>query len=180
MLTLAILGLLAERPMHAYELRSHVSDLIGHNRPVSDGALYPAVRRLVDAGHVERREQPGQGGPTRRELHITAAGRSELLKRLAEPKPDEITDGGSFFTLLAFLSNVPGRDRQAAVLQRRLDFLTQPASFFRRDGAPVRIKDEPDRYRKGMLVMARAAQRAERAWLEEALRELRGKPSPDS
>ncbi|MGV9785684.1 hypothetical protein [Streptomyces sp. NPDC003435] len=36
----------------------------------------------------------------------------------------------------------------------------------------MRITDEPDPYRKGMLVTARAAQRAERAWLEEALRNL--------
>lgn len=180
MLTLTILGFLAERPMHAYELRGHVSGLIGHSRPVSDGALYPAITRLVDAGQVERREQPGQGGPARRELRITTAGRAELLRRLAEPKPAEITDGGAFFTLLAFLSNLPEPDRQAAVLQRRLDFLTQPAGFFHRDGSPVRIKDEPDRYRKGMLVMARATQRAERAWLEETLHELRGEERPGS
>ncbi|GHF04895.1 hypothetical protein GCM10017776_23250 [Streptomyces griseoluteus] len=43
---------------------------------------------------------------------------------------------------------------------------------------PVRIADESDPYRKGMLVMARAAQRAERAWLEEALRELDPPPTP--
>lgn len=66
------------------------------------------------------------------------------------------------------------------MLQRRLDFLTQPASFFHRAGAPVRIDDEPDRYRKGMLVMARATQRAERAWLEETLRELRGEDTAGS
>lgn len=172
MLTLSILGFLAERPMHAYELRRHISDLIGHNRPVSDGALYPAINRLRQAGHVERQAEPGDSAPPRQVLRITSAGRAELLRRLSEPKETEITDGGSFFTLLAFLSQVPDPGRQAAVLQRRLDFLTRPAGFFTRSGTPVRIKDEEDRYRRGMLVMARAAQRAERAWLEEALHEL--------
>ncbi|MEY9992757.1 hypothetical protein ABIE67_004789 [Streptomyces sp. V4I8] len=95
-----------------------------------------------------------------------------MLRRLSEPKETEITDGGSFFTLLAFLSRLPDPGRQAAVLRRRLDFLTRPAGFFTRSGAPVRIKDEEDRYRRGMLVMARAAQLAERAWLEETLAEL--------
>ncbi|MFF9394889.1 hypothetical protein [Streptomyces griseoluteus] len=42
----------------------------------------------------------------------------------------------------------------------------------------MRIADEADPYRKGMLVMARAAQRAERAWLEEALRELEPPRTP--
>ncbi|MEU7560289.1 PadR family transcriptional regulator [Streptomyces eurythermus] len=174
MLTLSILGFLAERPMHAYELRRHISDLIGHNRPVSDGALYPAINRLIQAGHVERRAEPGDGAPPRQVLRITPAGRTELLRRLSEPKETEITDGGSFFTLLAFLSQVPDPQRQAAVLRRRLNFLTRPGSFFSRAGTPVRIKDEEDRYRRGMLIMARAAQRAERAWLEEALLDLLG------
>ncbi|MGW6912697.1 PadR family transcriptional regulator [Kitasatospora sp. NPDC054939] len=172
MLTLSILGFLAERPMHAYELRKHVSDLIGHNRPVSDGALYPALNRLRGAGHIERQEEPGQSAPPRQVLRITPAGRAELLRRLADPKQAEITDGGSFFTVLAFLGLLPDGAQQAAVLRRRLEFLSRPTGFFSRSGAPVRIKDETDRYRRGMLVMARAAQRAERAWLEETLAEL--------
>ncbi|GAA2608254.1 PadR family transcriptional regulator [Paractinoplanes durhamensis] len=172
MLTLAILGFLAERPLHAYELRRHVSDLIGHNRPVSDGALYPALQRMHRSGLVERRSEPGDSAPPRQILTITDEGNAELLRRLTTPKEAEITDGGSFFTLLAFLSLVPDPGQQAAVLQRRLDFLTRPASFFQRSGAPVRIRDEQDRYRRGMLVMARATQLAERAWLEETLADL--------
>lgn len=178
MLTLSILGFLAERPMHAYELRRHLSDLIGHNRPVSDGALYPAVNRLRQAGLVERRAEPGGSAPPRQVLRITPAGRADLLRRLTEPKETEITDGGSFFTLLAFLSQVPDPERQAAVLRRRLDFLTRPGSFFTRSGAPVRIKDEEDRYRRGMLITARAAREAERAWLEQTLQELTGGDPP--
>lgn len=174
MLTLSILGFLAERPMHAYELRRRVSDLIGHNRPVSDGALYPAIKRLRQAGHVERQAEPGDSAPPRQVLRITPAGRTELLRRLSEPKETEITDGGSFFTLLAFLSQLPEPERQAVVLRRRLAFLTAPGSFFSRSGTHVRIKDEKDPYRRGMLIMARAAQQAERAWLEETLRELLG------
>ncbi|RLU79316.1 PadR family transcriptional regulator [Streptomyces griseocarneus] len=173
MLTLSVLGFLAERPMHAYELRHHISDLIGHNRLVSDGALYPAINRLRQAGHVVRRSEAGENAPARYVLSITVDGRAELLRRLAHPKPAEITDGGAFFTLLAFLSQLTEPAQQAAVLQQRLDFLSRPASFFSRAGSPVRIKDAEDPYRKGMLIMARAAQRAERAWIEEKLQELR-------
>lgn len=172
MLALSILGFLAERPLHAYELRRVISDLIGHSRPVSDGALYPAINRLRAAGFLERQAEPGDGAPTRQMLRITESGRAELLRRLSEPKTSEITDSSSYFTLLAFLSRLPERRQQASVLQRRLDFLTQPASFFSRGSGPARIKDVDDRYRKGMLIMARAASQAERAWLEQTLQEL--------
>ncbi|MFG2463447.1 PadR family transcriptional regulator [Streptomyces sp. NPDC048523] len=178
MLTLSILGFLAERPMHAYELRRRISDLIGHNRPVSDGALYPAIKRLRQAGHLERQAEPGDSAPPRQVLRLTPAGRTELLRRLGNPKESEITDGASFFTLLAFLSQMPDPEQQAVVLRRRLEFLTAPGSFFSRSGTPVRIKDEEDRYRRGMLLMARVSQRAERAWLEETLGELLGADAP--
>lgn len=172
MLTLALLGLLADEPTHAYELRKRLSDLTGHNRKVSDGALYPAIRRAEEAGWIERASESTGRAPTRQVLSLTEAGRAELLRRLAEPAELEITDGGSFFTLLAFLSRLPDPADQARVLQRRLDFLSAPAGFFHRDGAPLRIAEVEDRYRRGMLVMARATSRAERAWLEETLAEL--------
>ncbi|WP_329312473.1 PadR family transcriptional regulator [Streptomyces sp. NBC_01262] len=174
MLTLAILGFLAERPMHAYELRKQISELTGHTRPLSDGALYPAINRLEKAGHIERRtEAPTSGrGPTRQVLTLTATGRAELRRRLSEPAEVEITDGASFFTLLAFLSHLPEPADQARLLQRRLDFLTAPAGFFYSGDTPLRIADVEDRYRRGMLVMARATSRAERQWLTETLAEL--------
>lgn len=172
MLTLSILGFLAERPMHAYELRRVISELIGHTRPVSDGALYPAIARLRGAGFLERQAEPGDGAPTRQVLRVTESGRAELMGRLSRPKTAEITDSASYFTLLAFLGQLPDREQQADVLRRRLDFLSQPASFFSREGTPSRVKDVDDRYRKGMLIMARATSRAERAWLEETLEQL--------
>lgn len=185
MLALSVLGFLAERPLHAYELRRRISDLTGHTRPVSDGALYPAVNRLREAGYLERQAEPGDGAPARQVLRITDSGRAELLRRLREPKPAEITDGASFFTLLAFLSQLPDPADQAALLRRRLEFLTEPASFFRRTGsgrgepgALVRIKDEPDRYRRGMLEMARDTSRAERRWIERTLAELDAEAEP--
>lgn len=53
MLELAILGFLAEGPLHGYELRRRVAALSGHTRPVSDGSLYPAINRLARAGLLE-------------------------------------------------------------------------------------------------------------------------------
>lgn len=61
---------------------------------------------------------------------------------------------------------------QAAVLRRRLDFLTTPASFFYEDGEPVRAETAGDLFRQGLLRVARATGKAERAWLREAIAEL--------
>lgn len=170
MLELTILGFLADGPLHGYELRRRVAQLSGHARPVSDGSLYPAVNRLVAKGLLERRSEPGAAAAQRHVLTLTAAGRAHLLDRLRQPGEQEITDPTRFFTVLAFLSRLPDAAERRAVLRRRLDFLETPASFFYDgDGTPIRAEQVADPYRRGMLLIARATSRAERAWLHEQL-----------
>lgn len=172
MLELSILGFLAERPLHGYELKERIRALSGHVRPVSDGALYPAITRLVKAGGLDQRTEPGAGAAPRRILSLTDRGRQDLLERLRHPKEAEITDQARFNTLLAFLRHLPDPHAQAAVLRRRLEFLQTPTSFFHRDGHPVRAEEADDLFRRGMLRVARATGEAERAWLREAVAEL--------
>ncbi|WP_316527471.1 PadR family transcriptional regulator [Kitasatospora brasiliensis] len=173
MLTLAILGFLYGEPLHGYELKSRITGLTGHVRPVSDGALYPAITRLEKAGLLRRRAEPGSGAAPRQTLELTAEGRAELLRRLADPEQAEITDQIRFFTVAAFLHHLAAPPRQAAVLRRRLDFLDAPSSFFY-DGSdrPVTAEQEPNPFRRGMLLVARASTAAERGWLTGTIEEL--------
>jgi len=172
-LTLAILGFLREKPLHGYELKSRIAGLTGHVRPVSDGALYPAIARLEKAGLLLRRTEPGSGAAQRQVLELTAEGRAELLHRLAEPADVEISDQLRFFTVAAFLEHLPDPAQQTAVLRRRLAFLQAPSSFFYdAAGEPVSAEREPNPFRRGMLLVARASSSAERAWLTETIAEL--------
>ncbi len=172
MLELSILGFLGERPLHGYELKALIQGLSGHVRPVSDGALYPAITRMVKAGKLDQRTEPGSGAVPRRILSLTPEGRAALHDVLRSPKDADITDGQRFFTLLAFLGQLPDRAEQAAVLRRRQEFLLAPASFFYDNGTPVRAEEEPDLFRQGMLRIARATGTAEKKWLAEAIAEL--------
>ncbi|MGH8879493.1 MAG: PadR family transcriptional regulator [Stackebrandtia sp.] len=169
MLELAILGFVADGPLHGYQLRRRISRLSGHTRPVSDGSLYPAIDRLVTAGLLDRRTEPGSTAVTRRMLRLTRAGRERLHERLRNPSELDITDGTRFFTVLAFLSLLPEPEERAAVLARRLDFLDQPAGFFYDGDRPLPAKELADPYRRGMLTVAAATRRAEIAWLREML-----------
>ena len=169
MLELAILGFLADEPLHGYQLRRRIAHLSGHSRPVSDGSLYPAIDRLVRAGLLDRRTEPGVSAARRHTLRLTADGRTELLRRLREADALDVSDSARFFTVLAFLSLLPDAADRHAVLRRRLAFLEQPASFFHDGDRPLRAEDTEDPYRRGMLLIARATSRAEQAWLREQL-----------
>lgn len=164
-----ILGFLAAGPLHGYDLRRRMEQLHGHTRPMSDGTLYPAIARLEKSGYVTRTEQPGTRAATRQTLSLSEQGRAHLLERLRAADGCEITDLSRFYVVLAFLSLVPAKSERDAVLQRRLNYLDQPASFFYDGDTPLTAAAITDPYRRGMLLSARAFSKAERAWIREEL-----------
>ncbi|MFJ4097577.1 PadR family transcriptional regulator [Kitasatospora sp. NPDC089913] len=173
MLKLAILGFLHDRPLHGYELRRHLAALTGHVRPISDGTLYPAIKRLEADGLLVRSTEPGAAAAPRHTLRLTDAGRATLLERLRTPDDLDISDENRWFTVLAFLRHLDDEPAtQAAVLRRRLAFLDEPASFFYDGDRPVGAEETADPFRRGMLLIARATTAAERDWLRTTLTEL--------
>jgi DNA-binding PadR family transcriptional regulator len=171
LLELAILGFLHEEALHGYELKQRITMLTGHFRPVSDGALYPAIARLEKQGFLTRHQEEGAVAAPRQVLSLTPAGEAELLRRVQEISDLDISDRNHFFTLLAFLRFFPVSD-QRQVLQKRLDFLEGGRSFFSAGGKPVRLAEETDPFRRGMLLIARETSRVEREWLKTTLDNL--------
>jgi hypothetical protein len=63
---------------------------------------------------------------------------------------------------------------QAEVLRRRLDFLSEPSSYFYDGDRPLGAEAVGDPFRRGILTIARATSHTEMAWIREMLRELTG------
>ena len=76
-LELAILGLLAETPMHGYELRKRLNLLLGSFRALSYGSLYPALKTLAD-----RRLIVGVDGPQTPPPHALSGKRARIVYQL--------------------------------------------------------------------------------------------------
>ncbi|WP_369044099.1 PadR family transcriptional regulator [Streptomyces sp. Midd1] len=172
MLELAILGFLCDTPLHGYELRKRITALTGHVKPVAESTLYPAIKRLENAGLLERTTQPGSVAAPRHVLTLTEEGGRELRRRLAEPAGRDISDENRWFSVLAFLRHLQDPSAQATVLRRRLAFLEEPASFFYDGERPVRAEELDDPFRRGILTIARATSDAELAWLRATLDSL--------
>ncbi|HYW72563.1 MAG TPA: PadR family transcriptional regulator [Pyrinomonadaceae bacterium] len=81
---LVILSLLAERPMHGYEVNATLEDRnIRHWAPVSRPQIYYSLDKLTQLGliRVGADESPA-AGPERRVFETTAAGRDRLADAL--------------------------------------------------------------------------------------------------
>jgi DNA-binding PadR family transcriptional regulator len=78
-LRLYLLGLLAERPMHGYELIQALSDRFGGTYAPSAGTIYPRLARLEEEGLVTK-----QADGRRTVYAVTDAGRREVEFRRSE------------------------------------------------------------------------------------------------
>jgi DNA-binding PadR family transcriptional regulator len=87
----AVLLLLAEEPMHGYQLIQRIGEKSGGVWRPSPGAIYPALNLLQDEGLVELNDGGG-----RRLASLTEAGRTyvtEHADELGEPWSDASTGG---------------------------------------------------------------------------------------
>jgi len=79
-LRLYLLHLLAERPMHGYEIISELESRFGGTYTPSAGTIYPRLAKLQEEGLVTRGDPDGRKSV----YEITPAGRAELESRAEE------------------------------------------------------------------------------------------------
>jgi DNA-binding PadR family transcriptional regulator len=78
-LTLGILGMLAEQPLHGYQIRKQLGSELGPFRALSYGSLYPALKRMVGAGLIAADDAHESDA-----VRATASKRSRIAYRLTE------------------------------------------------------------------------------------------------
>jgi DNA-binding PadR family transcriptional regulator len=86
-----ILRLLAERPMHGYEVMQELAKESGGVCTPSPGSVYPVLQMLEDQGHVESEEREGK-----RVYRITDSGRAFLAEN--KERVEDVFDRVSDFT----------------------------------------------------------------------------------
>jgi DNA-binding PadR family transcriptional regulator len=118
-LSLVVLGLLAEQPLHPYAMRQRIRERAHDRLPgVRAASLYDVVQRLAGAGLVGPDEPSREGHrPERVEYSITEAGRAALTDWVAESLAD-LSRADEFPAALSFMYAL-GRDRVVGILRAR-------------------------------------------------------------
>ncbi len=83
----AILALLAERPMHGYEMIQEIAERSQDLWRPSPGSVYPTLQLLVDEGLIVGTESEG----SKRLFELTTEGR-EASEKVGTPPWDQITE----------------------------------------------------------------------------------------
>ncbi len=81
-----VLGFLMDAELTGYDLKRRFQESVGFFYRVSDGSLYPALKKLARDKLVTMRTER-HGKRARKVYAITPLGREHFLKMLAEPSP---------------------------------------------------------------------------------------------
>ena len=79
-----ILGFLMDTEAAGYDLKQRFQDPVGFFYRVSDGSIYPALKKLARDGLVKLRTE-SRGRRARKVYAITPRGRAHFMKMLREP-----------------------------------------------------------------------------------------------
>lgn len=191
MLELAVLGLLAEQPLHGYELKKRLSETLGPLWGISFGSLYPALRRLERSGAIVEttadddspvspivatgslsgdiasarlRRRPRPTRRTRKAYRLADRGREHFAELLTAP---EVDDDRSFALKLSFCRYLSGPDR-LAFLERRRTQLAQRLAPPRR-GTTRTV----DRYTRSLLEHRARTTQHDLEWIDELIAQER-------
>jgi DNA-binding PadR family transcriptional regulator len=178
LLGLAVLGVLAQRPMHRYEIATTIREQgKDADMAVKWGSLYTVVGSLERHGFVEAVETTREGArPERTVYRITGAGRVEMADWTRELLADLSTEQTRLTAGLSMLGSLPPDEALTLLRDRlaRLDALLAD----RRD----RLAAWRQQVSRLFLVETEygvAMQQAEADWLRALLADLDSGDFPD-
>lgn len=107
----AVLRVLADEPMHGYQIIQEISRRSGGTWNPSAGSVYPTLQLLADEGLIVAKETSGK-----RVFSLTEAGTAAVADLAGEPAPWDVAAASSDLSGRAALRESAGR-LAAAVLQ---------------------------------------------------------------
>ncbi|MFZ5909706.1 MAG: PadR family transcriptional regulator [Chloroflexota bacterium] len=177
----AILGFLAQKPRHGYELRAVFEAVVGGdaNWDVKPAQIYTTLDRLEEAGLVALSSDLGEGDePSRRVYSITPQGDDVLRAWFASGVPTEHQRDEFFVKLMVALAS--GEADPARLIQ------TQRAHLYQELHAATTQRDEYDPQTELAQIMLSDKTimhlEADLRWLdmiEVRLEAIKGQPFPE-
>lgn len=166
---LAILGLLKERPLYGYELKSIIEQYMGDWTSIAFGSIYFALRKLTEEGLVrELAVEQEKGRPSRRVYELTDDGKDEFRSLLRDAWTREDRVYYPFDIALFFLKEL-SREEQLKFIRKRLEDTRRTLGYL--DGHEKEMRSDPrvPPVAGAIFSHTRHHVRAELAWLEEVL-----------
>lgn len=169
-----ILGVLAEGPLHGYELRKRLTAILGPFRALSFGSLYPCLHRLTDRGLVEQADDRVDAVAVTKRARvvysITADGKEAFAQWVADDGPDAWEDE-AFAARLAFFGRTDAQVRLRILEGRRARLEERLRDL---QASIERTNERLDVYAERLQLHGLEGAQREVHWLEDLITTERG------
>ncbi|CAN5255378.1 PadR family transcriptional regulator [soil metagenome] len=159
-----LLGLLATKPRHGYELTKEFmpETTLGDIVHLESGMLYAHLKKIQKEGWVESTLEPQESRPPRRIFSITSSGQAELHRWLGEPV------GKTRDIRLDFLLKLYTARQHKPALAEKL--VNEQRDVCERFIVSLReqMEEEDDEFRRLVIEMRLAQNAALLSWLRRA------------
>lgn len=137
----ALLGLLAERPLHGYELKAAYDTELSPGAPLNFGQVYTTLERLARDGLVACELVSQAERPDKKVYALTDEGRRQLRVWLAEPARQDLGLRDDAYLKLVFARRLRIDPVKIVAAERRGSFarlheVTQARAQAEKQGAP--------------------------------------------
>ena len=164
-LEFAILGILHEGPLHGYELRKRLNQVLGTFHAISYGSLYPALKALVVRSEITEQAVGDASRRAKITYGITPDGKSRFETLLANAGPSAWDDDG-FGVHFAFFGRADATVR-ASILEGRRMRLAERRALMRE--ALARTRERVDTYTLELQRHGLEGVESEMRWLDDLI-----------
>ena len=167
-LELTILGLLANGPLHGYELRKRIHALYGPFRGLAYSVLYPRLHKMMEEGTIAETEvaKPKTTSTRKRIVYSITKEGKKAFENMVEDSDADAWEDENFEVRFAFFGPTPKQNR-LRILEGRLRRLTEKADVLKKELAKE-TKDK-DTYLKEWRRHSLDVAVREIAWLKEVI-----------
>jgi DNA-binding PadR family transcriptional regulator len=150
----AMLGILAEKDQHGYELKSTFDEKVGEFWSLNYGQIYTTLDRLEKEDLVTHDRQVQDRRPDRKIYSITSKGREELIAWLSTPVSKVRALRDEFFIKLVFMDKSAPASILELIEKQKALYLKQMNRLTQRKVALKKKPENPDRLTTELLMDA--------------------------
>ncbi|MGA9290229.1 MAG: PadR family transcriptional regulator [Anaerobacillus sp.] len=183
MYELFILGELMDKPMHGYLLQYVLDKVIGPNRKISWGVLYPLIQRMTEEGYLEQTiEEDGGRGRPKKIVSLTPKGQRRFHELMEELIPYDQTTEDYFDIKLSNFHHI-SNDTQLLILEQFEGYLEYLMKHLDDHHTVITQQDAISTHEKQSIerVLDRRKEKldAELNWLTTEIQHIKGEMNND-
>ena len=162
-----ILVLLSNKPMHGYEIKKRVEQVLGGSVSLNNKVLYPALKRFEEMKAVEREVVRQEGKPDRHIYRITDHG-LELMQMLLQNCSAEILRNSAEFLVRVSLFALIEPEARLEVLRTRAEIVSKKIAHTQ-EMRRLAQENRADAFAEEVIAFHEQQDRRELEWIQSLM-----------